>query len=121
MRIITQIGRLLPGALTRFRGNLVTPLQKAKLLFEELQKNGNSFGIERDNLLVRGPLDEDTKEKIRKHKTALWGLTQRETLRRLLQVLDMSELEKHVPLGVLDDYLASISSAKSCVGQVWEN
>jgi hypothetical protein len=73
-----------------------------------------------DALHIRDPhkmLTDDLRQTIHQHKLAILALLLRDTLRRLLQVLDMAQPD--IPIGLQEDFAAAWLAAVRMVGEPW--
>jgi hypothetical protein len=100
------------------------PLVLAQEKVLEMQDLGCQFIVNGDNLTIADP-NKILQERpellafVKQEKIAVLSFIQRQALRRLLQVLEMSQPE--VPLGVMDDYISALTQAGIVIGNIWED
>jgi hypothetical protein len=95
-------------------------LRGAVEVLSTLTAAGCQVHAEGDALHVRDPkkvMTAELRESIRQHKLAILALLQRDTLRRLLQVLDMAQ--PAIPVGLQEDFAAAWLMAVRMVGDLW--
>ena len=95
-------------------------LHDAVQVLATLAAVGCQIRAEGDALHVHDPhkaLTEELRKAINQHKLAILALLLRNTLRRLLQVLDMAQ--PSIPIGVQEDFATAWLAAVRMVGEPW--
>ncbi len=95
-------------------------LREAAQVLTMLAAAGCQVHAEGDALHVRDPnkaLTDELRQAIHRHKLAILALLLRNTLRRLLQVLDMAQPD--IPVGLQEDFAAVWLAAVRMVGELW--
>ncbi len=95
-------------------------LHDAVEVLNTLTAIGCQVRAEGDALHVRDPyqaLTDELRQAIRQHKMAILALLLRDTMRRLLQVIDMAQ--PAIPVGLQEDFAASWLAAVQSVGELW--
>jgi hypothetical protein len=95
-------------------------LREAAQVLATLTAAGCQVYAEGDALHVRDPhkaLTDELRQAIRQHKLAILALLLRDTLRRLLQVLDMAQ--PTISVGLQEDFAAAWLAAVRMVGEPW--
>lgn len=97
------------------------PLYQAAQVLNTLASSGCQVRVEKDALVVHDPcksLTQDLREEIHKHKLAILTLLLRESLLRLLQVIDMAQ--PCIKVGMQEEYASALLVAMRLVGDPWE-
>jgi hypothetical protein len=95
-------------------------LRDAVQLLSALTTAGCHVRVEGDALHVHDPhkiLTDELRQAINRHKLAILALLLRNTLRRLLQVLDMAQ--PPIPVGIQEDFANAWLTAVRMVGEPW--
>jgi hypothetical protein len=95
-------------------------LRDAVQVLATLAAVGCQVRAEGDALHIHDPheaLTDDLRQAINQHKLAILSLLLRNTLRRLLQVLDMAQ--PSIPVGVQEDFATAWLAAVRMVGEPW--
>jgi TubC N-terminal docking domain len=96
-------------------------LREAGQLLGTLTTAGCQVRVEGDALHVYDPqksLTNELRQAISQHKLAILALLMRDTMRRLLQVLDMAQ--PSIPVGLQEDFATAWLAAVQMVGELWE-
>ena len=95
-------------------------LRDAVQVLATLTAVGCQVRAEGDALHIHDPhkaLTEELRQAINHHKLAILSLLLRNTLRRLLQVLDMAQ--PSLPVGIQEDFATTWLAAVRMVGEPW--
>ena len=95
-------------------------LHDAVQLLSALTTAGCHVRVEGDALHVHDPrkiLTDELRQAIHRHKLAILALLLRNTLQRLLQVLDMAQ--PPIPVGIQEDFANAWLAAVQMVGEPW--
>ena len=95
-------------------------LREAIQVLTMLTDAGCQVHAEGDALHIRDPqrvLTDEIRQTIRHHKLAILALLLRDSLRRLLQVLDMAQ--PAISIGLQEDFATAWLTAVRIVGEPW--
>jgi hypothetical protein len=95
-------------------------IREAVQVLTTLTAAGCQIHADGDALHIRDPykaLTNDLRQAIRQHKLAILVVLLRNTLRRLLRVLDMAQ--PAIPVGLQEDFAAAWLAAVRMVGEPW--